>query len=438
MAKFQLTISTNYCANWGAWEGIRELVQNGLDGQDDGAELKVSHHGTTFRVSNTGVRLDPKVWLMGTSSKGSGQYRGHFGEGLKLGVLALVRAGHEVKIVNGDESWTPKLEPSEVFGGDEVLTVYTHKRQNDSGAFTVEVGGVSKEAWDLMKARFLFLAKPKQAVETSYARVLLDDDMRGKVFVKGIFVQNSPDLAAGYDFKRADVDRDRRMVSSWDLRYNAAKAWEEAMTQAPETHAAKVLDLLQSSSPDVVNMSEGFVAPEAASTVAKVFRDRHGDKSIPVASMAAAREAEHYGFKGVVVQAPLMAVLKNESTLNLDKLREDYKNSAQKSYGWSDLTAEEQAVYSDALALVQGAATELGYGTIEDRLTIVDFGDANLDGTFKGGKIEIAKRLLSDPEEFLITLVHEVAHAQGADGSVSHERAEGKLYARIISRQRQH
>ena len=225
--KFQLTIATNYCSTWGAWEGCRELVQNGLDAQDDGAEMKVSHHIDTFRVVSQGVKLDARVWLMGTTSKSSGGYRGHFGEGLKLGVLALVRAGHEVKIINGDESWTPKLEASEVFG-DEVLTIYTHKRQNDSGAFTIEVSGITKEAWDLMKGRFLFLAKPKNVVETSYAQVLLDEHMKGRVFVKGIFVQNSPDLSAGYNFKQVETDRDRRMISGWDLRYNAAKAWEEA------------------------------------------------------------------------------------------------------------------------------------------------------------------------------------------------------------------
>ena len=69
------------------------------------------------------------------------------------------------------------------------------------------------------------------------------------------------------------------------------------------------------------------------------------------------------------------------------------------------------------LDLVESAAKDLGYGTIEDRLNIVDFGDAALDGTLVGGKIKIAKRLLSDFEEYLSTLVHEVAHAAHLDPS---------------------
>ena len=435
--KFQLTISTKYVPDWGAWHGIRELVQNGLDSQDDGYEMKITHHGDTFRISNAGVKLDTRVWLMGTTSKSSGNYRGHFGEGIKLATLALVRAGHDVKIINGDESWTPKLEASEVFG-DDVLTIYTHKRQNDSGAFTIEVGGITKEAWDLMRPRFLFLAKPKKTVETSYARVLLDDEMKGKVFVKGIFVQNSPDLSAGYDFKTVETDRDRRMVSGWDLRYNAAKAWEEAMTHEGGSHLDTIVDMLQSNAPDVQNMGEGYINAETATKVGEVFRKRHGEKSIPVTSMAAAREAEHYGFKGVVVQPGLMSVLKNESTMNLDKLREDHKTSAQKSYGWSDLTEAEQATYKVVVDLVESAAKDLGYDTVEDRLNIVDFGDPALDGTYQGGKVKVAKRLLSDLPEFLATLVHEVAHAQGGDGTVGHERAEGRLFSRIIIRQMGH
>lgn len=436
--KFILPIAEGYVPDWTAADGIREFLQNGLDSQQDGHELKVSHSGDTLRVTNVGVKLATKAWLMGESGKRSGEYRGTHGEGMKTGALALRRAGHTVKIVNGDESWTVELEPSEEFGGSNVLTVYTHKRQKDAGVFSVEIGGVSKETWGLVQERFLFLTPPTKTVNTSVADVILDPERRGHVFVKGIFIQHVDNLHAGYDFKHVTTDRDRRLISTWDLRYYASRAWAEAMTQRvvePEV----VVDMLSASAPDVQELSSSYSSePVAVAAIADVFKARHGEEAVPVASMSEAREVEHYGKRGVVVAQPLVDVLRKEKSMQIDHIRTEAKNSVKKLYSWADLTDDEQATYTKVLGLVETAAQELGFGKVEDRLNIVDFGDEGLDGLFKGGAIQIAKRLLSDEEELLATVVHEVAHAAGGDGSVGHERAEGKLFARIIRRLTQH
>lgn len=433
MAKIQLTLSTKYVPSWDTWAAVREVVQNAMDGEVDGFPMKVTHSGTTLKVSNVGAKLDARVWLLGHSSKSGDQYRGQHGEGLKLGTLVLLRQGHDVKIVNGDESWTPALEASETFGGEEVLAIYTHKRQNDSGAFTVEIGGITKEAWALMKPRFLFMVKPAKSIETSYASVLLDPELKGQVFVKGIFVQVVPDLSAGYDFKHVTVDRDRRLVSSWDLKYYASKAWEEAMTK-DYVDPGVIVDMLESSAPDVQDLNSSYAAPLVSEKVTAVFKQRHGADALPVLNMAEAREVAHFGRRGVVVAQAFAEVLRKSADLHIDAVRKESRSSVKKSYGWQDLTESEQGVYRSMLDIVEPAAVELGFGTIEDRLNVVDFGDDKLDGTFKGGQIRIAKRLLSDPEEYLATLVHEVSHAAGGDGEVGHERAEGKLFSRIITR----
>jgi hypothetical protein len=162
------------------------------------------------------------------------------------------------------------------------------------------------------------------------------------------------------------------------------------------------------------------------------FKTRHGDSAIPVSSMAEAREVEHFGKKGVVVQQALVDVLRKNKEMHIDHVRTEAGNSVKHVYSWSDLSVEEKDTYREVVGLVEKAASELNFGKVEDRLTIVDFGDAALDGLFKAGSIQVAKRLLTDYEEFLATLVHEVAHAAGGDGSVGHERAEGKLFSRIV------
>ncbi len=55
--KFALPIASSYVPDWTAADGIREFVQNGLDGRQDGHELKVTHSGDTLRVTNVGVKL---------------------------------------------------------------------------------------------------------------------------------------------------------------------------------------------------------------------------------------------------------------------------------------------------------------------------------------------------------------------------------------------
>jgi len=440
MAKIQLTLSTGYVSSWGAWEGVREVVQNGLDALDDGFALDIRHSGKdVLRVSSEGVKLDSNVWLLGTTSKESGNYRGHFGEGLKLGVLALVRAGHDVKIVNDDESWTPKIEESETFGGADVLTIYTHKRQIPAGRFTVEIGGITKETWAMLKPRFLHLVQPKNAVTTSRGEVILDKTFKGKVFVKGIFVQHKADLAAGYNFHHVDTDRDRKMVADWDLKYNAAMAWQEAMTQTGATPklVKRVIAMLNRGDTDVQQMGDSYggVNKAIAAKVAEHFKAEHGESAIPVTSMAESREVEHLGKRGIVVPRSLAKVLEEEIG-SVDSARQMFKLSVAKTYGWDDLSPEEQGVYSRVIALVEPASTALGHMPVEARLTVVDFNDPIVMGLHRhdeGGVIEIARKLLTSFEETLSTVVHEVAHDKGIDGAVGHERAIERLFSRIVS-----
>lgn len=440
MAKIQLTIATEYVKGWSAWEGVREIVQNALDADQDGYAMAVTHSGSTLRVMSQDARLKVDVWLMGVTGKSAGGYRGHFGEGLKLGVLALVRAGHDVKIVNRDESWTPKLEESEVFGGRNVLTIHTRQREKDCGGFLVEIGGVDKEAWAMIRPRFLALV-PQHAddvIDTHDAKVLTAPDMRGKVFVKGIFVQLQAELSAGYDFKTLETDRDRKMVDSFDLRYHAGRAWAEAMSRSLVT-ADKVLAMITSGAPDAAGIGAGYSGgePAVAKALAEAFVAKHGEGAMPVASMAEAREVGHYGKAGVVVPQSLVDALKNNRGLSLASVREDFKRATQTTYGWNDLTPDEQATYAEVVGMVETAAAELGHAPVETRLTVVDFGDEAINGLHEVGSIKIAKKLLVDFDETLRVLVHEVAHDEGADGEKAHERAEGKLFARIVRNARQ-
>jgi hypothetical protein len=158
--KIELTIKTDYLPGWGIWQGLRELVQNARDAELElGAPMTVGWHNDALRIENDGATLPHEALLLGHTTKvGREELIGRFGEGLKLGILALVRAGMPVKIRSGSEVWVPTIQRSEKFNAD-VLVFDIQGGRKPENRVRVEVQGVSKEAWEGAKWKFRFLTK---------------------------------------------------------------------------------------------------------------------------------------------------------------------------------------------------------------------------------------------------------------------------------------
>lgn len=440
MPKIQLTIKTSYLPKWGAYEGIRELVQNGRDAEvEHSAPLKVEWYKGTdvgqLRIENEGTTLPIKSLLLGHTTKiGRSDMIGKFGEGLKLGVLALVRAGHPVKIRNGSEVWIPSLERSDLFGED-VLTFQIEKGREEKNRVRIEVGGVTREAWDAMKPCFLFLQKPKEQeeIKTCDGTLLLGPTFKGRVYVKGIFVQTDPDLMYGYDLTDAELDRDRRMVESWNLRYKTKNILMNALNKREELFS-DFSDLLENPTTEtesIVDQHSTYALPEkAVDAVVARFKQKHGEDAVPVQSLSESQDVEHLGKKGVVVTKQLGAVLAKKLG-DAMTVKEALRKEVLHRYGWSDLSEVEKAILSDAVALIN-AVEPFGIATVE----VVDFRSEDLMGQFKDGRTFIAKKYLSDQDETLRILVHEVAHRQGGDGAKSHIDRVEFLWMNIVRNMR--
>lgn len=202
MSKFELSLSTDYVPSWSVYEGVREIVQNALDSQQDGYPMRIippTDTNPTLTIINEGACLDRNVWLMGVTSKRAGDHRGCHGEGLKVGALALARAGRRISLVNGSEGWRVSLEFSRVFSDCRVLTVYTRKLPADSGGFGAKIQ-LSPGEWAEYKRAFLDLDTSVKRLATRETELLVDDSQRGRLYVKGILVEERPGLAFGYNF----------------------------------------------------------------------------------------------------------------------------------------------------------------------------------------------------------------------------------------------
>jgi len=429
--KIPLTIKVSYLPSWGAYEGIRELVQNAKDAEvEHSAPMKVDWYNDTLRIENEGTTLPTKALLLGHTSKlGNSQMIGKFGEGLKLGVLALVRAGHEVKIRNGSEVWIPTIERSDVFGEDVLVFDITGGREVKN-RIRVEIAGVTKEAWEKMRECFLFLSRPRETeqVVTSEGALLMGARFKGRIFVKGIFVQTVPNTEFGYDLPDVALDRDRKMVEAWNLQYHTRKVFMASLTQRQSLFSNFVQMLenptLETEGLDSLAASYS-ITPDLAEKVVEVFQHTHGAHAVPVANLAESRDVEHLGKIGVVVSKPLGAVLAR-SLGDALTVRESLKREVVRSYGWGELTLEERRILTDAIDLVAKVEP-----VKLDDIDVVDF-RSPLHGQFKDNRILLAKNLLTDFEETVCTLVHEVAHRMGNDGDMGHVQQIERIWMGIL------
>ena len=175
MTRIELTIKVDYLPTWGAWEGVRELVQNAKDAETQlNARMTVAHDATAGRLSivSEGVTLATETLLLGQTTKvgtGRGDLIGQFGECMKLGLLALVRAGHAVSITNGADRWAPAIVDSPTFGVKVLAVDVTPGAAVTRRQVRIDVDGITTATWAEYRERFLFLAKPAASERTATA-----------------------------------------------------------------------------------------------------------------------------------------------------------------------------------------------------------------------------------------------------------------------------
>jgi len=81
--------------DWGAWEAIRDIVQNALD------EAESYHWGYDDKglwITDKGKGVAVADFLLGPPKLKPDYARGKFGEGMKIAALALLRMGHSVHV----------------------------------------------------------------------------------------------------------------------------------------------------------------------------------------------------------------------------------------------------------------------------------------------------------------------------------------------------
>lgn len=429
--RIELTVDVNYVPGWGFFEGVRELMQNARDARvEAGGELSVEWSEGKLRIENEGAGLSREVLLFGRTSKaGRAGMAGKWGEGMKLGVLALCRAGYKVSVRSGAETWSPAIERSDKFDAD-VLAFRISSGGQNRNRVRVEVECPRAE-WEEVRDKFLFLSRETDGdrVETEDGALLLAPRFKGRVYVKGIYVTTEPSLKMGYDFAEANLDRDRRVLASWDLNQGARKVWIAALAERPSL-ADEFYKLLEKRAPDVEGMSfySDQISPQVLESVAFRFAERHGAGVAPAANLNESREVGHHGKRGVVVGEAMLEVLKSAGVKTAAEVVEDGAEEVSEVFSWDDLKSGEKAALESAARLVSGAVVGFSMASVD----VVSFRDPDLQGLHKNGRELIARSSLKSHSLALEVLVHEVAHSEGGDGEKGHVQEVERTWAAIV------
>jgi hypothetical protein len=446
MARIQLSVAVDYLPEWGIYEGLRELTQNFIDSQDDsGIKGDIRFEGGALRgkviMTNPGAKsLTREALLFGVTSKSDRvDQRGQFGEGMKVGTLALTRAGCDVTIRTQTETWKASIEPSAEFGNRKVLTFATRKRERETDTVEVEIYPILREDWEKIQKSFMFMQENVDAEKNSYGSILKGDEFRGKLFAKGIFVKDVNDAKFGYDIADITLNRDRSMIDEWSARNSVVSMLSHAYDQG-KINLDDIIGFFTSSSWESVDAGyswsyQGKVMKDIATHLS---RNCEG-KGVFTHSAEEAVKIESFGWHAIRVTKPLfdamrVYVLSDEESsakfrkkigvVTMTQLSEIMRESVKEVVAHSDLTEGEKNSLDWATNILKIADIE-----VYPRVCI--FHDENIIGLYQTGLISISRKVLADKHEVLATLIHEYSHPWGPDGSIGHSTAIERHWTKV-------
>jgi hypothetical protein len=434
--RVELTIRSSYLPNWGIGEGLRELIQNAKDAETEfNAPMRFWHDeetGTLY-IENQGSVIPRQALLLGFTTKEDREdLIGQFGEGLKLGILAIVRAGYPCTVRTGPELWEPEILPSKEFG-ENVLTFKISNGLESEKVVRYEIGRISKDLWEEVQKKFLFLQKDVKKIETAAGDILLN--RQGQIYVKGILVQvadSTDKLVYGYNLLRVDTDRDRKMVSTYALGWETVSAWVNALWVVDDTLSAELIKifyiLAKSGMDDLAKLeySVNQFKPMVSKEVLRLFQEEFGNNAIPVANQDEAKAISFLGRRGVITAPPLRHLVLHELGGTLEDVKRRILSEVIREYTWDDLRDHEKKYLVKIVSLVNR------YSSVDiSEIDICKFRSDSFKGQFLGDRIRLARSTLGNPIEGLCTLIHEVAHRKGHDGEHEHVLAMEQLWSSI-------
>lgn len=256
MSTYELSLTSNYVADWDFPMAIRELIQNGVDQEtlEPGNIFTIFYENGTLRFENLKSKLKINTLLLGRSSKTHDENTvGQFGEGYKISALVLNRLGKTFTVHNygKNEIWTTRFINSRKWH-DKILAFDVSKNISDRDGLVIEVGNVTQEEYDAIQKIWLGFRKDYERIETSKGEILLDEAEKNNIYVNGLYISCSAELQYGYKFhpKHLRLERDRKSCDSFNAKMLTSEMLNEAF-EKDKMEPGKIMELVEDNNDDV-------------------------------------------------------------------------------------------------------------------------------------------------------------------------------------------
>jgi len=349
MTKYELSLSSDYVSSWTVIDAVRELFQNALDQEtvEPNNEMFFEYDNGILRIGNKESILRAESLLLGVSTKRDDPTTiGKFGEGYKIASLVLLRLNKKVTFYNygRKEVWKPKLVNSRKYGGVKILTFFVQKQsiwnKVPDNNLTIEIENITQEEYDLIVESNLHLQLALDIIATPKGRILNEDKYKGKVYVNGLFVCNFDEYGVGYDFKPAyiKIDRDRKLVSDFDLKWLSSSMWSAIAEQEPK----KIVELAKEGKADVTYLKSTdyyYSSNSGAYDMAlDTFRSEYGNKAIPITTQEELHKVENIyaDAKPVIVTETMKHLITSSSRYTEPESKSTYISPVYKLRLWFD------------------------------------------------------------------------------------------------------
>lgn len=321
MTKYELSLTKDYVPDWTLVDAVRELFQNALDQETVAPDNKMfwGYLDGVFKVGNKLSVLEPKSLLLGATTKADNSDTiGKFGEGYKIATLVLTRLGKTVTFYNygAREVWRARFSKSRKYNA-EILVFEVDKKfpwtSVPDNNLTIAIEGITDQEFLDIKAANLNMAdEVVKSLDTPQGSILLDPDLKGKMFVNGLYICTAETFNYGYNFKpdKVKLDRDRKLIPDFNLRWTTSQMWLSSQDHEVTTLAA---DLVKGNAPDTYYITDVDFGNSRLQGVSEKAVERfttvYGRNAVPVVSQAEA-DLVPKTHKPIIVTETLSKVIK--------------------------------------------------------------------------------------------------------------------------------
>lgn len=313
-----LNISFDYVPNWDYICAIREIFQNSLDAEVEDPANKMyfeyDEDAQILNIGNLNGKLEENSLLLGQSSKREDDNQiGQHGEGYKVATVVLLREGLGLKIYNYNKKqvWVAKSVKSRTYKENIPVFDIEHQVFKKGADLMFEISGITKEMFENIVNSNLHLIEKYRGTlgvvkESDDGRILLDEQFKHKVFVKGLYVCDSDKISYGYDFSPSWVklDRDRHLIDTFNIIWNASRL----IAHSHDNDFIK--DSLDKSDSQYVSNFVYSLDSELRNSVTDDFIKKNGTMAVPCVTQDDFNEAVSQGYKGVLVSNTVSEVIK--------------------------------------------------------------------------------------------------------------------------------